>query len=317
MPIDLHSLPRLQDSISFIYIEHAVVEKRNESIEIIRKGEDKRVERIPVPVAKTTCILLGPGTTVTHAAISVMAETGCSCIWCGEHLRRFYASGIGETKSSRNLLLQARLCMNEESHMEVVRRMYEKRFPDFSFTQMMTLEQMRGMEGTRMKSIYKVHAARVGIKWKGRNYTPGSIEDSDIVNQALTISNSLLYSICQAAIVSLGLSPGLGFIHTGNAMSFVYDIADLYKAETAIPASFDAAKKYQSHTCTLEEITRRLCRDYFVKCKILKTIPKDIAHIFGSKATEDHCEDRNELWVFDSDPIKGSINYANEEDEEW
>ena len=320
MGIDLHSLPRLEDSISFIYIEHAVIEKRDESVEIIRKGNDNTVERIPVPIAKTTSVLLVPGTSISHAAISVMAEVGCSCVWCGEQLRKFYASGIGETNSSKNIMLQAKLCMNETMHMEVVKRMYKMRFPDFSFVEKMTLKQMRGMEGTRMKSIYKVNAARTGIEWKGRNYTPKALKESDLVNQALTINNSLLYAICHASIVSLGFSPALGFIHTGNAMSFVYDVADLYKADTTIPAAFDAAKQYQFGGKQFDSFTREICRNYFLRKGILKTISKDIGQILGADVDNTMQDAGNDLWMDDFKVLKGGVNYADykdNEDEEW
>lgn len=128
MPKDLHELPKLRDSISYLYFEHAVIEQENSSIVVIQESG-----RIPVPISAVTCILLGPGTKVTHAAIKAMAENGCMVVWCGENVGRFYASGMGETRSAANLLLQARLCMDEAAHMTVVRRMYEIRFPIVGF----------------------------------------------------------------------------------------------------------------------------------------------------------------------------------------
>ena len=128
MPKDLHELPKLRDSISYLYFEHAVIEQENSSIVVIQESG-----RIPVPISAVTCILLGPCTKVTHAAIKAMAENGCMVVWCGENAGRFYASGMGETRSAANLLLQARLCMDEAAHMTVVRRMYEIRFPIVGF----------------------------------------------------------------------------------------------------------------------------------------------------------------------------------------
>lgn len=323
--MNYHSLPRLDDSITFLYVEHAVIDKRDESIEIIRKMWDgSGVERVPVPIAKTTSLVLGPGTTITHAAIGVIAEVGCSCVWSGEQMRKFYAFGSGETNSSKNLLEQARLCMDETLHLDVVKRMYKKRFPDFSFVEKMTLKQMRGMEGSRMKSIYRVQSARTGVPWNGRRYKPNEIHSSDNINQALTIANSLLYAICQSAIVSMGLSPGLGFIHTGNALSFVYDIADLYKAETTIPASFDATKHYLNKRGDFPAKVRQTCREYFVRENVLQTITQDIGAVLGNDLGKgiERESTTNDLWQKSFQVIKGGTNYAismsqDDEEEEW
>ena len=80
MPKDLHELPKLRDSISYLYFEHAVIEQEDASIVVIQENG-----RIPVPISSVTCLLLGPGTRVTHAAIKAMAENGCMVIWCGEY----------------------------------------------------------------------------------------------------------------------------------------------------------------------------------------------------------------------------------------
>lgn len=143
MPRDLHELPKIRDSVSFLYFEHAVVEQDNSSIVVLQKDG-----KIPVPVSSLTCLLLGPGISVTSAAIKTITENGCLIIWCGEHSRKFYASGMGETRSASNLLLQAKLCMDESSHLAVVRRMYEIRFPNAS-TDKLTLQQLRGLEFVR------------------------------------------------------------------------------------------------------------------------------------------------------------------------
>ena len=231
---NLRALPKLRDSISYIYTEHAVIEQDEFSLVIIRKDG-----RIPVPVSSITCLMLGPGVKITHAAIKTAAENGCMIIWCGDHIQSFYASGMGETRSAESLMLQAKLCMNPVLHKMVVRRMYLRRFGsivDGSYT----IQQLRGMEGVRVREAYQLASKMYGVKWQSRNYKMSKWNDSDPINRALSCANTVLYGLCHAAIVSLGFSPGLGFIHTGKQMSFVYDIADLYKADITIPAAFSA-----------------------------------------------------------------------------
>ena len=151
-------LPKLEDSISYVYVEHAVVERSDAAIVAIH--EDGKT---PIPIAAITCLLLGPGTKITHAAIRAICDNGCMAIWCGEHAARFYASGIGETRSAKNLLLQARACMDREEHLNVVRRMYQIRFPHTK-TDGLTIQQLRGMEGIRVRKAYELASRSSGLR---------------------------------------------------------------------------------------------------------------------------------------------------------
>ena len=236
MPKDLTSLPRVRESLTFLYVEKAVINQ--EALSVILNLEEGNV---PVPVSSLTVLMLGPGTSVTHEAIKVITDNGCSVVWCGERGAYFYAAGKSETHSAENILRQAKLCMDNETHMQVVRRMYEIRFPDMS-CEGLSLQQIRGLEGIRMREAYRIAAKATGVKWKRRDYKQGNWNDTDAINRAISYGNVILYSLCEAAIVSLGFSPAMGFIHTGKMRSFVYDIADLYKAETTIPAAFEATK---------------------------------------------------------------------------
>lgn len=305
MAKDYHELPKLRDSISYIYMEHARIEQEDSSI-----AAYKFDEKIPIPVSSTTCLLLGPGTTVTHAAIGAMADNGCLVVWCGENLRKYYATGLGETRSAKNILKQAELCMNSEKHLEVAKRMYMIRFPKMKQRKDYSLQQLRGMEGIRVKVAYKEAAREAGISWHGRNYNTGSWNDTDDINRALSIGNALLYNLCQAAIISLGYSTALGFIHTGKQLSFVYDIADLYKATTVIPAAFEAVKAEPED---LGKEVRIRCRKKFTAQNILKRIADDIEWIFDETDVE-HCESQNigEVWDKDGN-IAGGVNYSNED----
>lgn len=296
---DLQELPKFRDSISYIYLEHAKIEQDDLSIVAIRKDG-----RIPIPVAATTCLLLGPGTSVTHAAIRTMEENGCMVIWCGEKATRFYAAGMGETRSSKNLLLQAQCCVDPDKHMQVVRKMYALRFPGIN-TDGMTLQQIRGMEGIRVQKTYEMFGKNTGVKWKKRTYKSDSWEASDTINQALSEANAMLYGVCHAAIVSMGFSPGLGFIHTGKQLSFVYDIADLYKTETTIPAAFEAVARGGD----VHKDLRLLCRKYFGIARLMDRIPKDLVTLFGDMEGGENALSAGDLWS-EEGVVEGGKNYG-------
>lgn len=301
---DLHELPKLSDSISYVYIEHAIVEQEDSSVVFVRQDG-----RVAVPVASTTCLLLGPGTSITHAAVRTICENGCMIVWCGERMGRFYASGLGETRSAKNILCQAARCMNMKAHTEVAKRMYERRFPKLP-KQEYTIQQLRGMEGIRVREAYKNASKNSGVPWKARNYKTSDWDESDPINKALSAANSLLYSVCHAAIVSLGYSPALGFVHTGKQLSFVYDIADLYKANSTIPASFEAVK---NPGVNLESTVRKNCRRYFESIQLLKKISDDIAWILDVPCEESVNDSGvGELWD-ELGRLKGGKNYADGE----
>ncbi len=308
MPKDLKELSKLRDSISYFYVEHANIDQCDSSIILHRGSED-----IPVPVSSLTCLMLGPGISITHAAIKTAAENGCMIVWCGENGARFYASGQGETRNAKNTLVQARYCMDENLHMRVVRRMYEIRFPKMDCSKM-TLQQIRGMEGIRVRSAYQMAAKLNGIIWNKRDYKQTDWDKSDGINRALSAANAVLYSVCQAAIYSLGYSSALGFVHTGKMLSFVYDIADLYKAETTIPAAFAAVKRNPKEP---ESHVRDFCRRYFHSINLMKRIAVDLAWLFEEVENEQQEEKATvDLWNAEEGTIQGGVNYAKEVDED-
>lgn len=212
---DLHELSKLSDSLSFVYIEKAIVERDNNSLVIIREND-----RVPIPISCLTVLMLGPGTSITHAAMCVIAENGCLVQWCGEHGVRFYAFGLGESRSSARLLRQIKYHQNEELHFRVVKRLYQLRFPELSL-EGMDMRAMRGLEGVRVRETYKALAKRYNILWHGRNYDFKDSANSDTINQAISVGNSCLYGLCHSAIVSLGYSPAIGLsIPEGHCLLF-------------------------------------------------------------------------------------------------
>lgn len=177
---------------------------------------------------------------------------------------------------SKNLIIQAKCYSDTEKHLNVVRRMYQARYPDTNLSRF-SLEQMRGMEGKRMKAAYEKAAIDNDIQWNGRVYDQDDWDNQDPVNQMLSIGNNILYSICHAAIIAFGFSPGLGFIHNGGSRSFVFDIADLYKEKFIIPTAFKVADEKGSDI----ELMRKACRKSFSENKLMKHIADDLSNLFS------------------------------------
>jgi len=284
---DLQLLPRFTDGLTFLYVEHARIEQEQHAIVVV----DAR-GRVPVPVAGLAVLMLGPGTSITHAAVLACADNGCSVLFCGEGGVRLYAAGLGETRRASNLMDQARAWADPAEHMRVVVRMYKMRF-DEKVADGLTLEQLRGMEGVRVRDTYARLARETGIRWTGRVYKTSDWGAADPVNRALSTANSCLYGLCHAALVSTGFSPGLGFVHSGKSLAFVYDVADLYKCEITVPVAFTAAREESAGG--FEGRVRRRCRDVFRKSKLLERIIPDVQRALGLRQNTVKVFDFNEL----------------------
>lgn len=312
---DLHELPKLRDGLSYLYVEHCRVDQEDKAIAVHDASG-----KIPVPCASLALLMLGPGTEITHAAVKVLAESGCLVEWCGEGSVRFYAVGTGETRSARNLLRQAKLCSDPKLRLEVVMRLYRMRFRE-TLPDGITLQQIRGREGARVRDAYAAASQSSGVRWTGRSYNRGRWGGADPINRALSTANSCLYGLCHAAIVSVGYSPGLGFVHTGKQLSFVYDVADLYKTETTIPAAFRAVAESGTD---LERRVRLACRDLFVQTRLLQTIVDDLdgaLEVPGLSDADFDQEFDNEqalpggVWDPDLKVVAGGVNYADQSEE--
>lgn len=310
---DLHDLPKLRDGLGFLYIERAHVEQKSLGVVLDYPDTD-----VPIPSASLAVLLLGPGTTISHAAVKALADNGCSIVWCGEGVTRVYAQGMGETRKGHRLIRQAQLVSDPALRALVVMRMYRMRFTG-ALPDDLSIEQIRGMEGVRVRQAYAEAAARTGLKWTGRAYRPGDWSAADPVNRALSAANSCLYGLCHAAIVSAGYSTGLGFIHTGKLLSFVYDIADLYKVETTIPVAFDAAVNPGPD---MEHRARTACRDAFLRAKILQRVLPDIARALaidepletaGAPDMDQEQAVPGSLWDPEKGAVEGGVNYGGDD----
>ncbi|MBN8714639.1 MAG: type I-E CRISPR-associated endonuclease Cas1 [Xanthomonadales bacterium] len=232
------SLPQVKDKYPFIYLERGRLEIDDSSIKWI----DSTNNVVPLPVATLNALLLGPGTSVTHDAVRTAAAANCAICWVGEDTLLFYAAGFLPTADTRNLKQQIELSADPSKSIEVARRMFARRFPEADLREK-TLQEMMGMEGNRVRALYQQKAEQYQVGWKGRSFTPGKFEVSDLTNQILTSTNAALYGILCSATHALGYSPHIGFIHSGSPLPFVYDMADLYKAELCIDLAFSLTRE--------------------------------------------------------------------------
>lgn len=277
---DFHEVPRFDERWQCLYLEHGQLERSASSV-VFHKGERETA----VPLEQFATLMLGPGTTITAAAVKVMAENNCLLCWGGEDGARLYASGIGGTHSSHRLLRQLALYADEKKRMRVVRAMYAKQFKA-PVSIHLSIQQLRGKEGNRVRANYQRCAEEYGVPWKGRSYDQGEWDWADPVNRALSTANALLHGLCHAAILSAGYSAAIGFIHTGKMLSFVYDVADWYKSDVTVPLVFQLVSQGSDE---IEMRTRRACMQAFFAARLSERILPDIAEVLDAG---DHLEER-------------------------
>jgi len=304
-PQDLH---RIEDRISTIYVERCHVDRDDNAVVLVNRERTVRV-----PAAMVATVLLGPGTRITSGAVRLLADSGTALCWVGERGVRMYAAGLGPSRGSELVMRQAYLVTRTKERLDVARRMYSMRFPDEDVSSA-TMQQLRGREGARVKRVYRKHSDRTGVKWTGRVYRHGEPFDAgDDVNRLLSAGHSCLYGIAHAAIVGIGASPALGFVHTGSAMSFVLDIADLYKAEYTIPLAFDLAAA--GHVG--ERDVRTAFRDKVTDGKLMGRIVRDVKDLLLGDGRQVSDEDSNHLWDETAGSVPGGINWAAGAADTW
>lgn len=300
---ELNELPRIKDRVSFIYIEHAKINRQDSSITVTDKQGI-----LKIPAALIGVLLLGPGTDITHRAIELIGDTGTSIVWVGERGVRHYAHGRALSHSSRYLDKQAKLVSNSRTRLMVARKMYQLRFPNEDVSKL-TMQQLRGREGSRIKSLYRRLSKEYKVDWSGRSYNPDDFEGGSVINQALSAAHFALYGLVYSIIVALGISPGLGFIHTGHDLSFVYDIADLYKGEVTIPIAFKVASENDKDD-DIGKITRLKVRDAFVDGRLIQRVVKEVQFLLEVEEDELLEVDIINLWDEKTSLASFGINYS-------
>lgn len=278
----------IKDRSSIVFLEYGQVDVRDGAFVLL----DKEGARIQIPVGGLACMMLEPGISITHAAVSLAARVGCLIVWVGEAGVRLYAAGQPGGARADRLLYQAKLALDDEARLKVVREMFRIRFGEEAPSRR-SIDQLRGIEGARVRESYKLVAASYGVSWRGRNYDSSEWDASDTPNKCLSAATSCLYGVTEAAILAAGYAPAIGFLHRGKPLSFVYDVADIFKFETVVPAAFRIAgriSKGQFLDVSPERAVRLECRDMFRKTRLLERIIPTIADMLKAGGLEQPAE---------------------------
>lgn len=264
----------MKERVSMLFIERGQIDVLDGAFVVI----DKTGVRTQIPVGSIACLMLEPGTRISHRAAALAARVGTLLVWVGEAGVRLYASGQPGGARSDRLLYQAKLALDEKARLRVVRKMYELRFGEKP-PERRSVEQLRGVEGVRVRKIYQALSKRHGVKWKRRNYNPEEWGSGDIPNRCISAATACLYGITEAAVLAAGYAPAVGFIHTGKPLSFVYDIADIFKFDSVVPLAFQVAAKEPREP---ERTVRLACRDLFRQEKLLGKIIPTIEEVLSA-----------------------------------
>ncbi len=268
----LETLASAKDRWTPIYLEHGRLEVDDSSVKWI--GANGLLCRLPI--ATISALILGPGTTVTHAAMKACSESNTPVCWTGEESLRFYAFGLAPNHTNDMPRIHAEAWADKRRRTQIARAMFRIRFPEIDM-EGKSIKEMRGMEGLRVRTLYSQLGLQYGVTWKGRNYDRTNWDTSDGINKALSSANASLYALCAAVVCSLGYLPSLGFVHDAGTLPFVYDMADLYKHLTSIPAAFLAVRQDQNDD---GELVRKLLKERVEEERIMQRMPKDLAALF-------------------------------------
>ena len=266
----------MKERLSLLFVERGNLDVLDGAFVVV----DKHGARTHIPLGAVGCLMLEPGARVSHAAVTLAARVGCLLVWVGEAGVRVYASGQPGGARADRLLYQAKLALDETARLKVVRRMYAIRFGEEPPARR-SVDQLRGIEGARVRKMYEQLAQRHGVKWKRRNYDHTKWGSGDVPNRCLSSATSCLYGITEAAVLAAGYAPAVGFIHTGKPLSFVYDIADLFKFDTVVPVAFQVAGS-RSPPTEPERQVRVACRDVFRKSRLLQRIIPTIEEVLSA-----------------------------------
>ncbi len=264
----------IKDRISVLFVEKGNLDVLDGAFVLV----DKTGVRTHIPLGSVACLMLEPGTRVSHAAVVLASRVGCLLVWVGEAGVRLYASGQPGGARADRLLYQASLALDDSARLKVVRKMYALRFGEEP-PERRSVEQLRGIEGARVRKMYELYARQYGVTWKARRYDHNEWGSGDVPNRCLSSATACLYGVCEAGILAAGYAPAVGFIHTGKPQSFVYDIADIFKFETVVPMAFKVAKRNPREP---EREVRLACRDAFRQSKLLHRVIPTIEQVLAS-----------------------------------
>lgn len=270
------------DRHGLIYLERGALSVEDGCLRFIASGSDLLVAGdYRIPHQAISAVLLGPGSTVSHDALRLMARHGTALCAVGEDGVRLYTAPPLLPDSSALARVQARAWGDSKGErMAVARRMYAWRLGEVLPHR--DIAVLRGIEGARMKETYRVVAERIGIKWNGRHYDRGDPLAADLPNQALNHAASAVEAAAAIAVTATASIPQLGFIHEDSGQSFVLDIADLFRDSLTVPCAFRAALAAQKRGGdSIERLTRRSVGERLRRDSVIPAMIDRIKALFG------------------------------------
>lgn len=271
----------LKDRAAMVFVERARLDVEDGAFVAVNADGT----RTHIPVGGLACLMLEPGARISHAAVALAARAGTLVTWVGEAGVRLYSAGMPGGARADRLLWQARIALDDGARLRVVRRMYQMRFREPAPSRR-SIDQLRGIEGVRVRECYRLLADRHGVAWRRRAYDPSDWEAGDVPNRCLSAATACLHGLTEAAVLAAGYAPAIGFLHTGKPLSFVYDVADIFKFETVVPEAFRIAglsAKGRLDTAP-DRAVRLACRDVFRRTGVLGRIIPAIDEVLEAGA---------------------------------
>lgn len=242
-----------------LYVEDGTLRFRSAGSDSLPQGD------YAIPFQSVSLLLLGPGSTISHDALRLLARHGTGLSAIGEDGVRIYtAPPIGQD-DSRLARLQALAWADirtstkvtaRSGRLEIARRLYAWRLGEVLPHK--DIAVLRGIEGARMKETYRLLAQKFGVRWEGRRYDRANPQAADLPNQAINHAASAVEAAAAIAVAATATIPSLGFIHEDSGNAFILDIADLYRDQVTLPAAFESVRQYEKQpSITLERQVRR------------------------------------------------------------
>lgn len=233
-----------------------------------------------LPHQSVSIILIGPGSSVTHDALRILAAHGCALAAVGTGGIRFYTAPPLLPDTSALARRQVMLWSDPKSRVAVARSMYTLRFGEE--VKARTLDMLRGMEGARLKRLYELIAQRFGVPWNGRHYDRNNPNATDVPNQAINHAASAVEAAAAIAVASTATIPQLGFVHEDSGQSFVLDVADLVRHDVTLPIAFGAAKYVLKRSDeNLERIVRTKAAEVLTNSQVISRLIEHIKSLLG------------------------------------
>ncbi|WP_028995712.1 type I-E CRISPR-associated endonuclease Cas1e [Azonexus hydrophilus] len=249
-------------------------------------GKDSLTPHVlQIPHQAVSMILLGPGSSVTHDALRLLARHGTLMAAVGQDGVRTYTAPPLLPDRSDVARRQAELWGSPRRRVSVARHMYALRLGEILPHR--DLDTLRGIEGARVKAIYRLMADKYGIPWDGRHYDRNNPEATDIPNQAINHAATAVQGAAAIAVQSLAAIPQLGFIHEDSGQAFVLDIADLFRDTITLQIAFSVAKKaINGDQTSIDRLVRREASTVFRKQDVIASMIDKIKQVLRTEESD-------------------------------